>query len=124
MVFKEADSIPDDGPATSAVRALADDNNLRYEVTVLNPRTGTFEDRRSCQSVKRAARLSFRSGRLPGRARRRPERVLLRVRRKGRGVVGRLSAAECATRVKGRLIPNAVLYRDWPLRPDLCPDPP
>jgi len=46
VVFKEADSIPDTGPAASAVRALADDQELRYEVTVLDPRTGAFETRK------------------------------------------------------------------------------
>ncbi len=43
VIFKEADSIPDDGPAASAVRALAQDNEMRYEVTMLSPTSGTFE---------------------------------------------------------------------------------
>lgn len=43
VVFKEADSIPKSGPAASAVRALAEDNSLRYEVTRLNRDTGKFE---------------------------------------------------------------------------------
>ena len=34
VIFKEADSIPDRGPAASAIRALAEDNVLRYEVTI------------------------------------------------------------------------------------------
>jgi len=43
VIFKEADSIPDRGPAASAVRALAEENVLRYEVMIRGPRTGGFE---------------------------------------------------------------------------------
>lgn len=43
VVFKEADSIPSDAPAASAVRALAEDNELRYEVTTSDQRTGKFK---------------------------------------------------------------------------------
>jgi len=43
VIFKEADSIPDDGPAASAVRALAQDNEMRYEVTMLSATSGKFE---------------------------------------------------------------------------------
>ena len=43
VVFKEADSIPDRGPAAAAIRALAEDNVLRYEVTIRGPRTGGLE---------------------------------------------------------------------------------
>lgn len=45
VVFKEADSIPSDAPAASAVRALAEDNELRYEVTTPSQTTGQFETR-------------------------------------------------------------------------------
>jgi len=43
VVFKEADSIPDRGPAAAAIRALAEENILRYEVTIRGPRTGSLE---------------------------------------------------------------------------------
>jgi hypothetical protein len=43
VVFKEADSIPSGAPAASAVRALAEDNELRYEVTTSDPRTGKLK---------------------------------------------------------------------------------
>ena len=43
VIFKEADSIPDRGPAASAIRALAEGNVLRYEVTIRGARTGSFE---------------------------------------------------------------------------------
>jgi DNA-binding transcriptional ArsR family regulator len=43
VIFKEADSIPDRGPAASAIRALADGSTLRYEVTIRGARTGGFE---------------------------------------------------------------------------------
>jgi hypothetical protein len=46
VLFREADSIPDDGSAASAVRALAEDNTLQYEVTGVNPNTGKFETRK------------------------------------------------------------------------------
>src|SRR3989442_1015105 len=46
VVFKEADSIPSDAPAAAAIRALAEDNELRYEVTIPTKRTGQFEPRK------------------------------------------------------------------------------
>src|SRR5437016_1082746 len=45
-VFKEADSIPSDAPAAAAIRALAEDNELRYEVTIPTKKTGQFETRK------------------------------------------------------------------------------
>jgi len=45
VLFKEADSIPDDGPAASAIRALAEGNKLLYEVTAFNSATGRVETR-------------------------------------------------------------------------------
>lgn len=41
----EADSIPADGPAASAVRALVEDARLVYEVVEKNPESGEFETR-------------------------------------------------------------------------------
>jgi hypothetical protein len=46
VVVAEADSIPDDGPAASAVRSLAADNAMAYDVVEKNPKTGRFETRR------------------------------------------------------------------------------
>jgi len=46
VIFKEADSIPDRGPTASAIRALVEENILRYEVTIRAPGIGTFETRR------------------------------------------------------------------------------
>ena len=45
VIFAEADSIPDDGPAASAVRALAEDNELAYDVVERDERTGHFTTR-------------------------------------------------------------------------------
>ncbi|MBI4641422.1 MAG: hypothetical protein HY731_12055 [Candidatus Tectomicrobia bacterium] len=45
VVFAEADSIPEDGPAASAIRSLVEDNFMTYVVTEKNPRTGRFETR-------------------------------------------------------------------------------
>lgn len=45
ILFAEADSIPDDGPAASAVRTLAEGNELRYSVTEQDKRSGRFETR-------------------------------------------------------------------------------
>ena len=39
VYFEEADSIPEDGPAGSAMRALATNNELRYDVVVKHPKT-------------------------------------------------------------------------------------
>jgi hypothetical protein len=43
VIFREADSIPDRGPAAAAIRALTEVNMLRYEVTIRGPRTGNLE---------------------------------------------------------------------------------
>ncbi len=43
VIFREADSIPDRGPAAAAIRALTEVNMLRYEVTIRGPRTGSLE---------------------------------------------------------------------------------
>jgi hypothetical protein len=45
VIFKEADSIPEHGPAASAIRSLAEGHALEYAVTTLNRRTGQFETR-------------------------------------------------------------------------------
>ena len=46
VIFAEADSIPDEGPAASAIRSLASDNVLAYDVVESNPETKQFETRR------------------------------------------------------------------------------
>ncbi|MBI3966265.1 MAG: hypothetical protein HY329_11585 [Chloroflexi bacterium] len=46
VIFAEADSIPDDGPAASAVRSLAEDNVLVYDVVERNEQTNKWEVRR------------------------------------------------------------------------------
>ena len=46
VIFTEADSIPDEGPAASAIRGLASDNVLAYDVVESNPETKQFETRR------------------------------------------------------------------------------
>ena len=45
VVFAEADSIPEEGPAASAIRSLASDNVLAYDVVEQNPDTKQFETR-------------------------------------------------------------------------------
>lgn len=46
VVFvSEADSIPEDGPAASAVRSLAADNEMSYDVVERNAKTERFETR-------------------------------------------------------------------------------
>jgi hypothetical protein len=45
VVVAEADSIPDDGPAASAIRSIAEDNHMAYDVVEKHPRTGHFETR-------------------------------------------------------------------------------
>jgi hypothetical protein len=45
VVFGEADSIPDDGAAASAVRNLAAKNYLAYDVVEKDPRTGQHQTR-------------------------------------------------------------------------------
>jgi hypothetical protein len=46
VIFAEADSIPQDGPAASAVRSLAADNYMAYDVVEKNPKTNKWETRR------------------------------------------------------------------------------
>jgi hypothetical protein len=46
VVVAEADSIPEDGPAASAIRSLASDNAMEYEVVEKHPKTGRFETRK------------------------------------------------------------------------------
>jgi len=46
IVVAEADSLPEDGPAASAVRSLASDNEMSYDVVERNPETGAFFTRR------------------------------------------------------------------------------
>jgi hypothetical protein len=45
VVVSEADSIPEDGPAASAVRSLAADNEMSYDVVEKNSATNRFETR-------------------------------------------------------------------------------
>jgi hypothetical protein len=45
VVVEEADSIPDDGPAASAVRAIAEDGCMRYVCVERDERTGKFTTR-------------------------------------------------------------------------------
>jgi hypothetical protein len=45
VVVSEADSIPEDGPAATAIRTLAADNCMEYEVVEKTPKTGRFEAR-------------------------------------------------------------------------------
>lgn len=42
VIVAEADSIPEDGPAASAIRALAADNCMSYDVVERDPETGRF----------------------------------------------------------------------------------
>ncbi len=46
VVVCEADSIPDDGPAASAVRSIASDFVMCYDVVEKDPSTGQFKTRR------------------------------------------------------------------------------
>ena len=45
VIFNEADSIPEDGPAATAIRNLAADNAMRYEVTEQDASTGRWGTR-------------------------------------------------------------------------------
>jgi MarR family len=45
IVVAEADSIPEDGPAATAIRSLAADNCMAYDVVEKHPKTGRFETR-------------------------------------------------------------------------------
>lgn len=42
VLFSEADSIPEEGAAASAIRNIASDNEMSYEVTVRDEETGKF----------------------------------------------------------------------------------
>ena len=46
LVMSEADSIPDDGPAASAVRSLASEGMLAYDVSEQDPLTNRWQTRR------------------------------------------------------------------------------
>jgi hypothetical protein len=46
VVVEEADSIPDDGPAASAVRAIAEDGEMKYGVVERDERTGKHTTRK------------------------------------------------------------------------------
>lgn len=46
IVFAEADSIPEDGPAASAIRSIVTDGRMVYEVVERNPKTGKHETRK------------------------------------------------------------------------------
>jgi DNA-binding MarR family transcriptional regulator len=46
VIVGEADSIPEEGPAASAIRSLAADNRMVYEVTEKDSKTGKFCTRR------------------------------------------------------------------------------
>ena len=45
IVVAEADSIPDEGPAASAIRSIAEDNAMTYDVVEHDPKTGRFQTR-------------------------------------------------------------------------------
>jgi hypothetical protein len=46
VVFGEADSIPEDGPGASAIRSIAEDGRMIYEVVEKNAKSGHWETRR------------------------------------------------------------------------------
>lgn len=46
VLFSEADSIPEEGPAASAVRNIASDNEMTYDVTEKDETTGKWHTRR------------------------------------------------------------------------------
>jgi hypothetical protein len=46
LYYAEADSMPEDGPAASALRSVLSDVEMAYEVTELNPATGRMGTRR------------------------------------------------------------------------------
>jgi hypothetical protein len=46
VVVAEADSLPEEGPAGSAIRAVAEDNVMTYDVVERDPKTGHFATRR------------------------------------------------------------------------------
>jgi hypothetical protein len=46
VIYSEADSLPEDGPAAAAIRSIAADNRLIYEVAEKDARTGQFVTRR------------------------------------------------------------------------------
>ena len=45
VIVGEADSIPEEGPAASAMRSLAADNYMAYDVVERNPKTNRYETR-------------------------------------------------------------------------------
>lgn len=45
VIIGEADSIPEDGPAASAIRSIASDNEMRYDVVERDERTGAHATR-------------------------------------------------------------------------------
>lgn len=45
VIVAEADSIPEEGPAASAIRSLANDNSMEYDVVERNEKTNKFETR-------------------------------------------------------------------------------
>ncbi len=45
VIVAEADSLPDEGPAASAIRALASENEMRYDVVEQEGGTGSFHTR-------------------------------------------------------------------------------
>ncbi len=45
VVVSEADSIPEDGPAASAIRSIAEDNAMAYDVVEKDAKTGRFATR-------------------------------------------------------------------------------
>jgi hypothetical protein len=49
VLFSEMDSIPEDGPAGSAIRSLASTNALTYDVVERNPKTGKHHTRHICK---------------------------------------------------------------------------
>ena len=69
VIFSEADSIPEDGPAASAIRSLATSNEMAYDTVenlVDGGRRGTFGYPVLRASLRRARSLCATSGG-PGR---------------------------------------------------------
>lgn len=46
VIFEEIDSIPEEGPAATAIRTLATKNQMEYEVVEKNPKTGRHQTRK------------------------------------------------------------------------------
>jgi DNA polymerase-1 len=49
VLVGELDSLPDDGPAGSAIRSLAHNNQTTYDVVEKDPKAGKFRTRRICR---------------------------------------------------------------------------